>query len=298
MHAKISSPPPFCLHKGDKVALTAPASGQKEGETSLIKKAIQLLLAWELQVTIIPTFADNSSCLSANDKTRADNLIATLTHPDIKAIFVTRGGYGCARLLPYLSNISPPSPRFLLGFSDITTLHLCFSETKNLYCVHTLNLATQQCLDDSESAHNNRDTLHRFLFKSEIPYFNLSPINTLAKTTSLHLENQSRTGGCLSLLVTSLATKHEIDTRNKVLLIEEVNEVPYKIDRMLTHLKNAEKLDNITALIWGEMVGCNHPNMAVIDLLKGFFTQATFPVYLTQDFGHGDKNLPWTYCHQ
>lgn len=328
------------LQKGDKVALIAPASGQKYQQMHFIDEAIAQLTAWGLSVTLRPQLAANhryrhvtnspvQRCavspyrntaftgtprtkklltqryLAADDKMRAESLITALTTPDIKAIFTTRGGYGCARLLSYLAqqNISIPSPRWLVGFSDITTLHLHFSRQTNRYlqCLHAPNLATEQFLANTTAAANNRAALYHVLFEHNDRDFSPSvaanAITDLAAKNALPAdwEKQPKTGGCLSLLVTSLGTAHEIITDDKWLLIEEVGEAPYKIDRMLTHLYHAGKFNNVRGVVFGEMVQCNSPQIPVQAVIDELAEKLPCPVLSFPQFGHGEINFPWYY---
>lgn len=311
------------LKQGDNVALIAPASGQKHQQSHLIEQAITCLTDWGLVVTITPPLAAHHRYLAASDKVRAESLINALTAPNIKAIFSTRGGYGCARLLPYLTQIplAIPSPRLLLGFSDMTTLHLHFTRQMchHLCCVHAPNLATEQFLADTQSAAANRTALRYLLFDGYDTDFNCRvTLNTALNSAmsssvdpaashivssqtdavpidAFHWQEQPKTGGCLSLLVTSLGTEHEITTTDKWLFIEEVGEAPYKVDRMLTHLYNAGKFAAIRGIVFGEMAQCDSPSIKIQDVIKEFAERLSCPVISSPCFGHGKVNLPWFY---
>lgn len=285
----------FKLAIGDSVALIAPASGQRQGQDRAVLQAIRLLEDWGLSVKITPNFIEGHFYLSADDKTRFATLQQAVCQPDIKAIFTTRGGYGCARLLPLLTSVKSPSRRFLIGYSDITTLHLQFANDPNMCCVHAPNLASEQLLGEGREASVNREALYRLLFYGELPRLRLTPLFSRDKNKASDVSVLPRTGGCLSLLVTSLGTAHEIDTTDKVLFIEEVGEGPYQVDRMLTHLQNAGKLESVKALIIGQMLGCQTATLGRVDFLREYFKEADFPVFLTKDFGHDKINLPWVY---
>lgn len=290
----VTSKPPR-LQRGDVVALVAPASGQKRADLSLVTQATKLLQSWGLTVIQTPTLRP-TPYLSADDSTRSADLRHALTAPDIKAIFVTRGGYGCARLLASLTDIIVPTPRLLLGFSDITTLHLHFMGQRHLYAVHAPNLATHQFLADTVDAATNRSALQQLLFQGIRPLPTLTPLYPQVKINDMmRLLNTPLTGGCLSLLTTSLGTAHEIQTQGKTLLIEEVGEAPYKIDRQLTHLKNAGKLDELAGLIIGDMVQCDSPSVSLQEVLQDVLSSLDCPIFHTADFGHGTLNLPWFY---
>lgn len=287
----------FCLQRGDKVALIAPASGQKQSDCDLVSKAIDVLAQWGLSVVITPRLQPHRY-LSANDNCRAAQLITALTHPEVKAIFVTRGGYGCARLLPYLSECVVPTPRYLVGFSDITTLHLYALQHKNLLSLHAPNLATVQFLAANDMAKTNRQALHNRLFDGITPRWQLIPLDAQRGVNPNRTnvgENTPRIGGCLSLLVSSLGTKYEVQTQGKVLMLEDIGEAPYKIDRMLTQLRHAGKFEPIKALVFGDMTDCNSPQIDLNRVLLDEFSNDNFPVYHCKQFGHGRINLPWLY---
>ncbi len=286
------------LRPGDEVALIAPASGQRYENQDLVDKAIELLTQWGLSVVLPPRLSAHRY-LSAIDDERAENLINALTHPRIKAVFVTRGGYGCARLLPRIKEVSIPSPRFVVGFSDITTLHLHGLRQKNWISVHGPNVATEQFLDHTSHSVQNRISLHKALFDGVYDDVPLTPMNPnaqlLQRGGNFNLGNESLVGGCLSLLVTSLGTDHEINTVDKVLMIEEVGESPYKVDRMLTHLRNAGKFSQVSAVVFGDMISCSSSSISISDILEDEFSNDTFPVFTTESFGHGKANFPWLY---
>lgn len=286
------------LKPSDKVALIAPASGQKVGQDNLVEAAVQMLANWGLDVVQTPVLKPllkPLNYLASDDASRAQSLHEALTSPDIKAIFVTRGGYGCARLIPHLHNIVVPSPRLLLGFSDITTLHLHFSGVENLQRIHAANLATLQFLADSEAAKQNRDTLKTYLFNGDLPPLALSPLFDEESSSPAMLPNAPLTGGCLSLLVTSLGTPYEIDTTGKILMIEEVGESPYQLDRLLTHLKSAGKFAQARAVVIGSLHDCDSPNIPALDVVRDVLGDVDCPIFTNQTFGHANLNLPWIY---
>lgn len=284
------------LQAGDCVALIAPASGQKVGQECLVQHAIHVLSSWGLKIVQVPQFGE-SRYLAASDPVRAMSLKMALTEPDVKAIFVTRGGYGCARLLPYLLDVQIPSLRCLVGFSDVTTLHLRFQNVANLHCLHAPNIATEYFLADDELAQANRLALHDYLFFGKKDNI----VESLQWLCGEHYADVTldlttpMTGGCLSLLITSLGTAHEIQTDGKIVMIEDVGEGPYKIDRMLTHLKNAGKFDKARAVIFGSLTHCSSPNIDVKDVICDVLGNIECPVYHSPTFGHDKVNLPWKY---
>lgn len=287
--------PPPTLQAGDAVAIIAPASGQKTEQQHLLTDAIVLLQRWGLHVVQKPLL-NPVRYLSADDSTRAQALHQALTTPDIKAVFATRGGYGCARILPLLTDIVIPTPRLLVGFSDITTLHLHFSGQHNLQALHAPNLATPQLLSNSLNSEQNRQTLYQALFHGICITPTLTPLYPNMDTAVKQRVLQTPvTGGCLSLLTTSLGSGHDIQTAGKTLFIEEIGESPYCIDRMLTHLKNAGKLNQLAGIVIGDLVQCSSPNIDVFDVLCDVLSSVDCPVFHTAGIGHSALNTPWFY---
>ncbi len=221
--------------------------------------------------------------------------------PEITAIFCTRGGYGCAKIIENISKINQNNTKItnklLIGFSDITTLHLNFETNPKITSIHAPNLATNQFLRNDKFGKSNRESLYKVLFKGKSANFNnLELINCLSSQKEEELpQNAKLTGGCLSLLVTSLGTNHEVITDGKIIMIEEVTEPTYKIDRMLTHMKNAGKFNEPIAVIFGDLLNCDSPNVKVKDILIDFFKDYKFPVYIGANFGHSEINHSWIY---
>ncbi|PID62994.1 MAG: hypothetical protein CR974_02440 [Gammaproteobacteria bacterium] len=302
------------LQAGDSVAVIAPASGQRHRDAGLVLDALNVLADWGLHVVQTPQLAPQRYLANGDDQ-RAEALLTALHHPDIKAIFVTRGGYGCARLLSRLEGASVPSPRFLIGFSDITTLHLHFAGVKNLFRLHAPNVATAQFLADSEAGRCNREALHNALFAGQWPVLSCRPlrvenaeknaekntrenaeaVKTVETIKTITLPKAPLTGGCLSLLATSLGTPHQVKAQGKILMIEEVGESPYQIDRMLTHLKNAGTFDGVCAVVFGTLTGCNSQHIEALDVVAEVLADLPCPVVISPTFGHGAVNLPWRY---
>ncbi|HUJ76547.1 MAG TPA: hypothetical protein VL359_16920, partial [bacterium] len=99
-------------------------------------------------------------------------------------------------------------------------------------------------------------------------------------------------GGCLSVLVTSLGTPWSIDTRGAILLLEDVDEPPYRLDRLLTHLKAAGKLSTVRAVVWGGLLRCDSDPPGLLEtMLRDVFADAPYPVLWGLPCGHGELNL-------
>jgi muramoyltetrapeptide carboxypeptidase len=177
--------------------------------------------------------------------------------PEVKAIFALRGGYGSAQLLDRIDyELIRANPKIFVGYSDITALHLAIHQKTGLITFHgpvVLSRFTDYTLDH----------FRRALFQT-------NPIGTVrnpGETNTLRPVHRLRAvrpgtargrliGGNLTLISTTLGTPYEIDTRGRILFIEDVDEEPYRIDRMLTQLRLAGKLDAAAGIIVGECLDC------------------------------------------
>ena len=275
------SPP--LLQAGDRVALVAPAGKM---EPAALQSFYDTLDAWGLQVEAGKHLFAGSSYLAAPDHQRLADLQRAFDNPDIKAVFCARGGYGSGRLLPALDykNLLQ-HPKWLIGFSDITALLMAL-ENKGLAAIHgpvgtTFGGADQEVLQ----------ALYELLFKGS------TRLQTTEATAIKAGEVQAPvTGGNLALVTDSLATPAEVDTRGKILILEEVGEPLYRIDRMLQQLKRAGKLAPLAGLLIGKVTAI--PTDSTFDYsLKEIIVQLTteydYPVVMDFPVGHVSGNYPF-----
>ncbi len=278
------------LKKGDKVAIVAPASYLSYAKHYLLENACEILQSWGLQVVTHYDLSQKHFYFAGDEQYRASQLLAVVKKPDIKAIFVTRGGYGCARLLPALGEFAAISPRLFCGFSDITALTLAFETcSSNLQFIHGPGLAVESFAGDSIDASVNRQRLHELMFHGEQGLErNLTVLNEGRATAPI-------TGGCLSVVCSLLGTSFEPDFSGKILFLEDVDEKPYAIDRMLTQLKQADKLACIEGLVFGDMHGCSDYQNDLKDVVIDVLGEYNHPVLYGFEAGHGPINLAFAY---
>lgn len=274
------------LQAGDVVSVVAPASQFGRADRCLLDRGVALLESWGLRVRV-RVEEGHHFYLAGPDAARARHLREALLDPETRAIFCTRGGYGSARLLPRLEDAVPPSPRLLVGYSDVTTLHLAAQRFwPPVRCLHGPNLATRQLLADGAAGEGNRAALRAALFEPQrgAAY----PVSMLtAGTAAGPLQ-----GGCLSLIAASLGTPVAPRLDGAVLFFEDTGEAPYRIDRMLTQCRLAGILDGVEGIVFGVVRGCVDPyndlRAVVVDLLGDLGV----PIAFDCPCGHGDANLP------
>jgi muramoyltetrapeptide carboxypeptidase len=254
---------------------------------------------WRLEYA--PNLFEVEHQFAGSDQHRAEDLIWAITHPTAKAIFTARGGYGCVRTvskaeelcdamggISSLIELLKQSPaKWLVGFSDITWLHLLFAKA-NFQSIHG-PVATQWNLTHGHIDQN---------------------ISHLAKTlvgdiVSLDLSNSDvvrskpfageLVGGNLSLLYASLGTSVQPNTAGKVLFIEDLDEYYYHIDRMLFSLKLAGLFDGIQGLLVGSMIDMNDNAVPFGRSVKTMITELLacydFPIIFDVPVGHDEENI-------
>lgn len=273
------------LKPGDRVAIVAPASQFRGADRPLLQRAAELLESWGLQVNIAVEDGHHFY-LAGPDVARAKHITSALLDPDVRAVFCTRGGYGSLRLLDRLQHAVTPTPKLLVGYSDITALHLqAAAHWPQIRLLHGPNVATQQLVGDTDAAQFNRQALRQVLFAATGELS--EPIQFLNSGVS----SGPLVGGCLSMVVSTVGTPYEVRARGCILFLEDTGEAPYRIDRMITQLRLAGTLDGIRGIVFGVMRGCDDPYNDLRAVIKDLLSDMAFPIGYGLKSGHGDINL-------
>ena len=264
---------PKPLQKGDKVAIISPAS---PSDKNLIDKCIASLNELGLKVVIGESCLSEHGFLSGTDDIRANDINCMFADKNIKGIFALRGGYGCARLLDLIDfKLIKKNPKIFIGYSDITALHIAINQKSKLITYHGPMISTEliKGLDEYSA-----DYYKKFIFEHEKIEELLNPEGNSLEIINNGIASGELIGGNLSLICSSLGTKYEINTKNKILFLEEVDEVPYKVDRMLTHLKQSGKLKEANGIILGAFTNCIAPNNKKSLSLQEAFNEIILPL--------------------
>ncbi len=270
------------LSIGDYVSLVSTSFALKEYEITKIK---QLIKDWGLNINI-SEFDNNNEPLFANsDINRKIELNNATKDSKSKFILATRGGYGCTKIIDEFS--FDHGFKVVSGFSDLTALHLLINNHYNKSSLHgpVLKQIVNNEIDD-ESIALFKDIIFGNI--NEI-YYNITPINNI-KLKSNKLPRLI--GGNLSIIQTSIGTKWQINNKPFSLLIEDIDEQAYKIDRILNHLKNANIFSNCHALFIGDIIEKAHSdNKFYLDhIIKKFSQEINLPIFKINDIGHSKKN--------
>lgn len=254
---------PKSLKNGDKVAVVAPSSAT---DLQSVEKAEQKLKAMNLNPVMFPTCYTNYGHLSAPDLHRAGDINDAFKDESIKGIICLRGGYGTPRILNMLDyEMIAANPKVFVGFSDITALHIAFNQICQMVTFHgpmaTSNFAkfSNQNIKFDEYTY---ESLRKNIFTTEPLGEHINPDDETLTNFFKGTAEGMLVGGNLTLLVSTMGSKYELDTRNKILFIEEVNEPIYKIDRMLTTLALAGKFEQCAGVIFGTFTGCQREEKA------------------------------------
>jgi len=235
---------PSKLIKGDRVALLAP-SGPCDHER--IPLAARALEGFGFIPHEMESCRSRHGYFAGSDNLRAKDILDAFADPEIKGIFALRGGYGAQRLLPLLDyNIIGKHPKIFAGYSDITALHTVFNQRCGFVTYHAPMAGTD--LHKPAVDNYTRDSFRGHMIEGHTPPKLSYTILVPGSATG------TLTGGNLSLLVSSLGTPYEINTCGKILFIEEIDEAPYRIDRMLLQLKQAGKLTDCRAILLGSFL--------------------------------------------
>ncbi len=236
---------PSPLRPGDRVALIAPSSPVTKEKLELALQSIRFL---GLIPVPFPSCFMRNGYLSGTDKARAKDVNDAFLDSSIRGIFCLRGGYGATRILPLLNyEAIRGNPKFFAGYSDITALHAVFNKLCELITYHSPMPARGYEILDYFSL----ESLSAAVFHGCPPGAVLNPAGQELETIYPGEAQGPITGGNLSVLAAALGSPYEVDTKDKILFIEEVNELPYRIDRGLTALKLAGKLSAAAGIILG-----------------------------------------------
>jgi muramoyltetrapeptide carboxypeptidase len=268
------------LHPGDCVAVIAPASGF---DRAAFDAGLALVDA-RYESVYGPGIFERQRYLAGSDGRRLDELNAALADPEVRALFCARGGYGATRLLGRLRAADPSAAaKLLIGFSDITALHL-WMQAHGRISIHGPVLTQLGRLPQA--------TCERLfgLLESSAPAAALRGAATYVGGVA----EGPLLGGNLSVFSRMLGTPFMPAIDGAVLLLEDQGERPYRLDRMWTHLQLAGVFDRVRGIVLGTFTGCEEPDAAYgsADVLRELAEATGLPCAAGFPIGHGDVNEP------
>ncbi|MFB8438643.1 LD-carboxypeptidase [Streptomyces niveus] len=274
------------LRPGAKVAVVAP-SGPVPADR--LEAGLDLLRGWGLDPVAAPHVLDRHrefDYLAGTDEARARDLQGAWCDPTVAAVLCARGGYGVQRMVDLLDwdAVRAAAPKPFVGYSDITALHEAFAVRAGVATLHGPMVAALTFLKDPATQESLRATL-------------LEPdtVRTVGQATARALvpgrAHGITLGGCVSLLAADLGTPHaRRSAAGGLLLIEDIEEEPYRLDRILTQLLRSGWLDGVAGIALGSWAGCG-PYETVRALLLDRLGGLGVPIVEELGFGHGPTNL-------
>lgn len=284
----ISRIKPKRLCPGDTIGVIAPAS---PGDLDLSMAGVSWLGEQGFRVRLGMNVDQTLGYLAGSDNQRAADINAMFASPDIDGIVCLRGGYGTMRLLDLVDyDVIRTHPKVFVGYSDITALHLSIGQRTGLVTFHGPMVASDMGKGLSDYTW---DYFSRAITISKPLGVVINPPNLLSPEFIVPGRAQGYlTGGNLSMIVSTLGTPYEIDTCGKILCLEEVGEAPYRIDRMLTQLLLAGKLQAAAGIVVAVCEGCDMddpPDFTLEEVLRDRLGGLNKPVLYNLHFGHTAK---------
>jgi muramoyltetrapeptide carboxypeptidase len=250
-----------------------------------VARGVELLSGWGLRVTLGPDVYARHGYLGGTDAQRLAGLHAALRDPAVRGVVCTRGGYGTQRIVDDLDVAAARAdPKVVVGFSDITALQLALWRGARLATVHGPGAAW---LDERTPA-VSADSLRAAMMTAEPAVVTADPDEETYPVRVPGRATGTLLGGNLCLLASSIGTADFPPLAGAILLLEEVAEAPYKVDRMLTHLRRAGVLDGLAGVAVGQFVECADDwPVSVVDVLTERLGDLGVPVLGGLPIGHG-----------
>lgn len=276
---------PKVLKSGDTIGIIAPASPSTEKKVKLVQEQMAAL---GYRVKFGQSCYETHGYLAGSDALRAEDINHMFKDKEVQGIICLRGGYGTMKILHKLDlEAIKSNPKVFVGYSDITSLHLAMNQMCNLVTFHGPMAASDisKGLDDF-----TKDSFFKVISKSEAVGLIKNPKDS--RMICL-VEGEARgriVGGNLALITATMGTPYEIDTKGKLLFLEDIGEVPYRIDRMLTQLALAGKFDDAAGIILGDFNNCEAPqgeeSLSFMEVLEEILIPYGKPTIYNLQVGH------------
>lgn len=282
---------PAALKQGDTVGVIAPGSAVNSPDDYLL--AEEMAGYFGLKLKYASNVKKGSGYKTRSIRERVDDIHEVFSDKSVKGVFCLRGGYGSGQLLDYIAfGIIKKNPKVFLGYSDITALHLAINKLTGLVTFHgpvMLSPFSELTAESLKKAIFGNKPIGKIENSKEKDGIRLKePVRTIHGGKA----KGELTGGNLSLITSLMGTKYEINTRGKIFFVEDVGEPPYRIDRMLTQLKTAGKLQQAAGIVFGRCEDCSPGlsastwDLSLGEVLDNIFSDIKVPVFYGLTFGH------------
>jgi len=275
--------PPY-LKTGDTIGMICP-SGYMPLEKA--QKCIDTLERWGFKVKVGRTLGNQYHYFSGTDEERLSELQQMLDDKNINAVFCARGGYGLSRIIDQINfSCFTENPKWIIGYSDITLLH---AHVYSNFSIASLHAPMAAAFNEINENGEYIDSVFKSLTGTHCLYqINSNPLNKHG------ICEGGLVGGNLAILAHIIGTPSDLNTKNKILFIEDLGEYKYNIDRMLMQLKRAGKLESLAGLIVGsfpEIKDTSIPfGQEISEIIMDKVNEYNYPVCFDFPVGHTGKN--------
>ncbi|MBZ2177666.1 MAG: LD-carboxypeptidase [Acidobacteriota bacterium] len=300
--AAAAAPPPLIkpkrLQPGMTIGLVTPSTYVSDPDE--LRTAVRTIEHFGCKVKMGQFVKRKLGYLGGTIEERAADVNAMFADPGVDAVFAIRGGYGSAQILPALNyDLIAKHPKIFIGYSDITAMHLAIHQKTGLVTFHgpvPLSAFTEYTQKHYRKALFESGPLGALTNPAEANP--LRPNHTL-RTVVGGRASGPLTGGCLTLLATTMGTPYEVDTRGRIFFIEDVGEEPYAMDRMLTQMRLAGKLEQAAGIVFGECSRCTPKdykpgfdnNLSLGEVVDEILGKLKIPVLAGLTIGHTADQL-------
>jgi muramoyltetrapeptide carboxypeptidase len=281
---------PHRLQPGDLIGIVTPAS---QVQAKKLDQGVAYLKTKGYDVILGKHVFDSVGYLAGRDQDRVRDFHFMFENPEIKAIISSRGGYGTPRLLDTINyDLIAKNPKIFVGYSDVTALQLALWK-------HTGLITFSGPMAAVEMGSGMDPFSEKYLWSilcddSSADYYPELPDNHLQIINPGKAKGRLL-GGCLSLVSSVIGTKHQPDFTGSILILEDIGEQPYRIDRYLSQLKSAGILDQINGAILGQFIDCNdkegEPTFTLDEIFSDYFDLLSIPVIKNFLYGHVPKKF-------
>ncbi|MFZ9146464.1 MAG: S66 peptidase family protein [Sediminibacterium sp.] len=270
---------PSHLKQGDLIGMVCPAGAIP---IERVQTCVQTLEAWGYKVAIGKTVGGKHYTFSGTDAQRAEDLQIMLDNPEVKAIICARGGYGLSKIIDQINFTKfIAQPKWVIGFSDITVLHAAIHQL-GIASIHgPMAAAFNKGVEGEPYIQSIKDVL-----EGRPTHFEVGPHDS----NQIGVATAPLVGGNLCLIAHLIGSKYSLDTKDKILFLEDTTEHHYNLDRMLIQLKNAGLLSNIKGLIVGGFTSLKDEwtdiGQDIVSMVQSYVTDKTIPIAFDFPISH------------
>jgi len=289
---------PKKLKKGDLIGIISPASSPND--LSRIEKGVNYFERLGYRVVVGENVGKEYGYLAGTEEERLSDLHDMFRNKEVKAIIALRGGYGSGQLLDKINySLIKRNPKIFVGYSDITALQMAFLRKTGLVTFAGPMVAVDFWKDEVESF--TEEYFWKILTSSKKIGKIINPENEPLYTLTKGRGEGNLIGGNLALLTSLLGTPYQPQLKNSILMLEEIGEEPYRVDRMFYQLKYASNgFKDLKGIIIARFVDCyikdkESPSLTLNEVISNYFEELKIPVIYNVKHGHIEQNLtiPW-----